>query len=520
MDAEKAGEIGRAFALGYVYGHGVLMAQDEAKWITVHPNGTGANANGDPIKGRPVLIDGETGEVLGGMGGGFNGKHISAVPHHGKKEQHGAQMVIQRARYLKDHPEYKSEGTTSGAQAVTQPKTLKDALKNFRDGLKGQRVTTEHLRQAARMVDESDEGKAYKQNVSKLVQKRKEAEQRIKELKDNYTAEMSKVKEEENNAARDDPKVVEAKRKESELASKDDQVTRALNEKYPGVYDASDIYDAKQRAAYLRDKAKADEVHQEWQSAQQEVFDRQFDAVKPFKERRMRLVQQLNDELSKQASAKREAVKQTAEEAKKLFSSFNTLTPGTADEIARKIRGNATIETKKQMAAAMQCYPQAMTDKFFGEYELGRTVKRGYCNSNFGEIRLSANDYDSSKDGINLGLERTASHETAHAMEKLFPKLRDMEEAYYKERTQGEKSVRLSKLFPGSGYGRDEVTRPDHFFNPYVGKDYSHDAKNAKPHFEIMSTGMEYMIHEPEVFDKDADTRNFILDVLATGGFE
>ena len=134
--------------------------------------------------------------------------------------------------------------------------------------------------------------------------------------------------------------------------------------KYPGVYDASDIYDAKQRAAYLRDKAKADEVHQEWQSAQQEVFDRQFDAVKPFKERRMRLVQQLNDELSSKR-ARREAVKQTAEEAKKLFSSFNTLTPGTADEIARKIRGNATIETKKQMAAAMQCYPQAMTDKFF-----------------------------------------------------------------------------------------------------------------------------------------------------------
>lgn len=58
------------------------------------------------------------------------------------------------------------------------------------------------------------------------------------------------------------------------------------------------------------------------------------------------------------------------------------------------------------------------------------------------------------------------------------------------------------------------------FFNPYVGKDYSHDGKNAKPHFEIMSMGMEYMIHEPEVFDKDPDTRNFILGVLATGGFE
>ena len=77
MDAEKAEALGRAFALGYVYGHGVLMAQDEAKWITVHPNGTGANANGDPIKGRPLLIDDETGLILGGMGGKGNGKKLT-----------------------------------------------------------------------------------------------------------------------------------------------------------------------------------------------------------------------------------------------------------------------------------------------------------------------------------------------------------------------------------------------------------------------------------------------------------
>ena len=77
MNAERAEELGRAFALGYVYGHGVLMAQDEARWITVHPNGTGANANGDPIKGRPLLIDDETGSILGGMGGKGKGKKLT-----------------------------------------------------------------------------------------------------------------------------------------------------------------------------------------------------------------------------------------------------------------------------------------------------------------------------------------------------------------------------------------------------------------------------------------------------------
>ena len=77
MDAERAKELGRAFSLGYAYGHGASLAMDEAKWITVHPNGTGANANGEQIKGRPLLIDDETGTILGGMGGKGKGKKLT-----------------------------------------------------------------------------------------------------------------------------------------------------------------------------------------------------------------------------------------------------------------------------------------------------------------------------------------------------------------------------------------------------------------------------------------------------------
>lgn len=105
MDAEKARKIGRAFRLGMAWGKGVSMAQDDAQWITVHPNGKGVNANGDPIKGRPVLIDSDTGEILGGAGGKFTGRHISAMPKGGKHEQPGAQMVINRAHLKKEHPE-------------------------------------------------------------------------------------------------------------------------------------------------------------------------------------------------------------------------------------------------------------------------------------------------------------------------------------------------------------------------------------------------------------------------------
>lgn len=74
MNKEQAYKIGLAFKLGMIYARGKAHARklttDKAEWITVHPNGK-------ENKGRPALIDSTTGQVLGGMGGKFNGKHIS-----------------------------------------------------------------------------------------------------------------------------------------------------------------------------------------------------------------------------------------------------------------------------------------------------------------------------------------------------------------------------------------------------------------------------------------------------------
>ena len=69
----KARRLGAAFALGAAYATGITAAMDEAKWITIHPNGKGEG------KGRPALIDSESGVVLGGMGGKFNGKKLSEM---------------------------------------------------------------------------------------------------------------------------------------------------------------------------------------------------------------------------------------------------------------------------------------------------------------------------------------------------------------------------------------------------------------------------------------------------------
>ena len=141
MDAERAEELGRAFALGYVYGHGVLMAQDEAKWITVHPNGTGANANGDPIKGRPLLIDDETGSILGGMGGKGKGKKLTdfktsrkkmtfksssaskpAKPHHNNPSLAGSGPFAAMARkFARENPEKFAEAQKQRGQPGKNP---------------------------------------------------------------------------------------------------------------------------------------------------------------------------------------------------------------------------------------------------------------------------------------------------------------------------------------------------------------------------------------------------------------
>lgn len=89
-------DAGEAFAGRIVF--------DEAKWITVHPNGKGYNDKGEKIKGTPILIDSESGAVLGGAGGKFTGKHISEMPKRGANAIQ-TQHDIERTRQKNADPE-------------------------------------------------------------------------------------------------------------------------------------------------------------------------------------------------------------------------------------------------------------------------------------------------------------------------------------------------------------------------------------------------------------------------------
>ena len=71
-------------------------------WITVHPNGPGT-------KGQPVLLS-KGGEIKGGMGGKFNGMHISSAQGSQGDPLTRGNMELQRSKWQKKNYEKAPKG--------------------------------------------------------------------------------------------------------------------------------------------------------------------------------------------------------------------------------------------------------------------------------------------------------------------------------------------------------------------------------------------------------------------------
>jgi len=80
-----------------------------------------------------------------------------------------------------------------------------------------------------------------------------------------------------------------------------------------------------------------------------------------------------------------------------------------------------------------------------------------------------------------------------------------LSQAFYERRTQGDSLVHM-----GAGYEKGEMTKPDKFVSPYIGKQYR--GMNA---WEILSMGLEgiYM-NKYDLLRKDTDMADFILGLL------
>lgn len=145
--------------------------------------------------------------------------------------------------------------------------------------------------------------------------------------------------------------------------------------------------------------------------------------------------------------------------------------------------------------------PKEWVDSFAGTPMRTKNISRGFFRerSGFVEVNLSGPEYDA-----------TAIHELGHYAERA-RNLTRFEKEFYDRRTAGEPLQRLSTLRPGHSYARDEVTRPDQFFDPYVGKSYAHTA------YEIVSMGTEALLGRPSRYSlaNDPDMADFILGILA-----
>lgn len=108
-------------------------------------------------------------------------------------------------------------------------------------------------------------------------------------------------------------------------------------------------------------------------------------------------------------------------------------------------------------------------------------------------------------------------HEMAHWLEKHAPGIHHKCVTFLNMRCRrdGSKPVKLRDLFPNSNYQANEMTRVDSFRNPYVGKQYIDKTTKECYATEILSTGIEWLLKEPEKFMReDYEHYKFVLSCL------
>lgn len=133
--------------------------------------------------------------------------------------------------------------------------------------------------------------------------------------------------------------------------------------------------------------------------------------------------------------------------------------------------------------------------------EQGRTLDRGFYDG------LRATPVIAS-DGA-----KTTLHELGHRMEHRVPGLHDVVRAFYERRTRGEATKKLNELRPNSAYEDHEVTRPDAFGDPYMGKSYP-----AHRNSEIVSMAIPALFGAAEHYGLDPEMEAFVLGLLAGEG--
>ncbi len=109
----------------------------------------------------------------------------------------------------------------------------------------------------------------------------------------------------------------------------------------------------------------------------------------------------------------------------------------------------------------------------------------------------------------------TYVHEVAHAIESSDTRALQRSLVFLKGRTAGEAEQQLSKL-TGLPYGPNELTRPDQFLDPYMGKDYGTIATElTSMGYELVGGGTIGPLTLQDLARHDPDYLLFLLGQLA-----
>lgn len=156
-------------------------------------------------------------------------------------------------------------------------------------------------------------------------------------------------------------------------------------------------------------------------------------------------------------------------------------------------------------------------------YSLVGGVERGDYTDSERRIRLSGDSQQKVSGAGKRG--RVAVHELGHAMEQSVPGLLALEQAEVIRRTTtGKYGDRQFEDLVNLGYGTQEYTHPDHFPEPYSGKDYTmetaaiqlgREAKVASA-YEFFTTGVESLFAGSPYLDDEF--RQWLLGTMALIG--
>ena len=169
-------------------------------------------------------------------------------------------------------------------------------------------------------------------------------------------------------------------------------------------------------------------------------------------------------------------------------------------------KGSSTVN-KQMLSEAFAHYPKAWVDYFSatGRKLYTRKEKRGYFSKN-GAVKDKGRHYVRSMpnyatDYFTIAMDgqrkTTPWHEIGHMVEYLNPNALRISKEFVAERTVGESSISLQRLFPTAKYEIYETTKKDNFVSPYIGKDYP-DAS------EVLSMGLEGVFCDSEYVKRGA----------------